>query len=172
LITYLKGDATEPVYQAGSNAIIAHICNDVGAWGAGFVLALSSKWHRPETWYRVHSDNLELGRIQLVPVGIGLYVCNMIAQESVGFIDGREPIRYDALIMCLRKLNRWIKDKAARENPPVASRNDYLIFGQPFSVHMPKIGTGLGGGRWEIIEPIINIELASLPVTVYDFEPK
>ncbi|WP_253732040.1 hypothetical protein [Listeria monocytogenes] len=41
-ITYLKGDATNPM--AKGNKIIAHICNDVGGWGKGFVLAISRKW--------------------------------------------------------------------------------------------------------------------------------
>lgn len=38
------------------------------------------------------------------------------------------------------------------------------------SVHMPRIGCGLAGGRWEKIEPIISDELTShgIEVTVYD----
>ena len=38
-IKYVVGDATAP--QGESKKIICHICNDLGAWGAGFVLALS-----------------------------------------------------------------------------------------------------------------------------------
>jgi len=40
------------------------------------------------------------------------------------------------------------------------------------SVHMPRIGCGLAGGKWERIEPIIVETLceADVPVTVYDFE--
>lgn len=40
-IIYLKGDATNPI--AKGNKIIAHICNDAGGWGKGFVLAISRK---------------------------------------------------------------------------------------------------------------------------------
>jgi O-acetyl-ADP-ribose deacetylase (regulator of RNase III) len=38
------------------------------------------------------------------------------------------------------------------------------------SIHLPRIGCGLAGGRWEEIEPIISEELsaAGLAVTVYD----
>jgi hypothetical protein len=48
------GDATAP---AGSGPrVIVHVCNDVGKWGRGFVLALSRKWAEPErrerAWYR------------------------------------------------------------------------------------------------------------------------
>jgi len=31
MIHYLKADATVP--QAEGNIVIAHICNDIGAWG-------------------------------------------------------------------------------------------------------------------------------------------
>ena len=39
------------------------------------------------------------------------------------------------------------------------------------SVHMPRIGCGLAGGKWEEIEPIITDELTSqgIEVSVYDF---
>ena len=39
------------------------------------------------------------------------------------------------------------------------------------SVHMPRIGCGLAGGKWEAIEPIITDELTSqgIEVSVYDF---
>ena len=39
------------------------------------------------------------------------------------------------------------------------------------SVHMPRIGTGLAGGKWELIEPLILEKLiaAGVKVYVYDF---
>ena len=52
-IKYLVGDATKP--QIAGNKIIAHICNDIGAWGRGFVLAVSKlspvPEHRFREWY-------------------------------------------------------------------------------------------------------------------------
>jgi hypothetical protein len=38
------------------------------------------------------------------------------------------------------------------------------------SVHMPRIGCGLAGGRWERVEPLIEARLvhSGIPVTVYD----
>ena len=42
MINYLTRDATAPT--AIGNKIIVHICNDIGAWGKGFVMALSKKW--------------------------------------------------------------------------------------------------------------------------------
>ena len=40
------------------------------------------------------------------------------------------------------------------------------------SIHMPRIGCGLAGGKWAQVEPLIIDELSSkeIVVTVYDFE--
>lgn len=40
------------------------------------------------------------------------------------------------------------------------------------SVHMPRIGCGLAGGKWSRIEPLIEKRLLSrgIAVTVYDFD--
>lgn len=40
-IQYKKGDATNPIDNG--NKVIVHICNDIGAWGKGFVMAISKK---------------------------------------------------------------------------------------------------------------------------------
>ncbi|MDF9816508.1 O-acetyl-ADP-ribose deacetylase (regulator of RNase III) [Streptomyces sp. SPB162] len=38
------------------------------------------------------------------------------------------------------------------------------------SVHLPRIGCGLAGGRWECVEPLVRGRLAErgVVVTVYD----
>jgi O-acetyl-ADP-ribose deacetylase (regulator of RNase III) len=149
-IRYITGDATHPI--GTGTKIIAHICNDVGAWGAGFVLALSKRWEEPERQYRRWFEEVrpfELGLCQLVPIDREIAVCNMIAQHGVGFTYGSPPIRYPALRECLRTLSQAAKV-------------------MPASIHMPRIGCGLAGGNWEIIEPIINETLLDISVTVYD----
>ena len=53
-IIYTVGDATKP--EGAGSKIIAHVCNDMGAWGRGFVLAISKLSPAPERgfreWYR------------------------------------------------------------------------------------------------------------------------
>jgi O-acetyl-ADP-ribose deacetylase (regulator of RNase III) len=49
-ITYLIGDATAP--GGRGPGVIAHVCNDSGGWGKGFVLAVSRRWPEPEAAYR------------------------------------------------------------------------------------------------------------------------
>jgi len=155
-IYYLIGDATEP--QAEGNKIIAHICNDVGAWGAGFVLALSKKWKQPEEdyriWYRGGRElGFELGKTRFVRVEDDIWVANMIAQRDIKPVGGIPPIRYGALKSCLKE----VAEKALELNA---------------SVHMPRIGCGLAGGTWDKVEPIIIDVLVKngVPVYVYDLK--
>ncbi len=155
-IRYVQGDATQP--QAKGNKVIAHICNDLGGWGKGFVLAISKRWPGPEqayrAWYKGRSENdFALGAIQVVQIDRYLWVANMVAQRGMKTGSNGPPIRYEAVRTCLSKL-------AAEANTLGAS------------VHMPRIGCGLAGGKWEKIEPIISDELLSqgIEVMVYDFD--
>ncbi|WBV59261.1 macro domain-containing protein [Chryseobacterium camelliae] len=153
-IELIKGDATKP--QVEGNKIITHICNDIGGWGKGFVLAISKRWKTPENEYRnwFKSDkNFNLGEIQMVQVEKDLWVCNMIGQhKTISNSNGIPPIRYEAVEKCLEKLS----DESLRLNA---------------SIHMPRIGCGLAGGKWEEIETIIERTLLknNLEVYVYDF---
>ena len=58
MIHYCIGDATYP--NGIGNMIIPHICNDIGGWGAGFVLAISKRWKLPEQkyyeWYKSNNN--------------------------------------------------------------------------------------------------------------------
>jgi len=153
-INYQIGDATKP--NATGNKIIVHICNDIGAWGAGFVMALSRRWTKPEAEYRKwfkESKDFELGAVQYVQVENDLFVANMIGQRGIISIDSSPPIWYEAVATALTK----VAEKAVKLNA---------------SIHMPRIGSGLAGGKWEEIEKIINKTLVErgLTVTVYDLE--
>jgi O-acetyl-ADP-ribose deacetylase (regulator of RNase III) len=154
MIQYVRGDATQP--QAKGNRIVAHICNDLGGWGKGFVLAVSRRWPEPEAayrrWHKDRSKNdFALGAVQVVRVEPYLWVANMIAQRGMKTGSNGPPIRYEAVRACLRALAVEARELGA-------------------SVHMPRIGCGLAGGRWEEIEPILVDELTSrgVEVTVYD----
>lgn len=156
-IKYITGDATDP--QAEGQKIIVHVCNNVGAWGAGFVMALSNKWKEPEAAYRAQTE-YNLGEIDIVHVEDDIAVCNMIGQENtIGRNNNASlpPIRYVAIEYALKQIVfNW----------HFASMNT----DKPFSIHMPRIGSGLAGGNWNIIEAIIEETLckAGIEVTVYD----
>jgi len=152
-LTILKGDATAP--QAKGNKIILHVCNDIGGWGKGFVLAISKRWQEPEKAYRKwHRDkiNFKLGEVQFVKVSQYITVANMIGQRGVKTGSSGVPIRYEAVDEGLVK----VAEKAIEIDA---------------SIHMPRIGCGLAGGKWEKIEPIIieNLINQGIDVFVYDY---
>src|SRR6185312_5342113 len=95
-IHYIVGDATCP--KGEGNSIIAHICNDSGGWGRGFVVAISDNWPDPEDAYRGWHRNRDtndfgLGAVQLVQVEDDLWVANMVCQHGLRNDGGRPPIR-------------------------------------------------------------------------------
>lgn len=156
MIKYVTGDATRPIGEG--NKLIIHISNDMGGWGAGFVLALSKKWSLPESVYRAEKKYV-LGNVQLVQVESDVYVINMIAQHGVkptfitypNAVVAIPPIRYGALLECLKKVAVHAKTLNA-------------------TIHAPKFGAGLSGGDWGKIEQIIYEALSDVDVTIYDLK--
>ncbi len=164
-IRFLKGDATDP--QGSGPRVIVHCCNNLGRWGAGFVLALSKKWpktkHAYLAWHHketngkttVETGPFKLGEVQFVEVVQDepkLWVANLIGQHGIGVhASQRAPIRYDAIQRGLRRVHRFALSNGA-------------------SIHMPKMGTGLAGGRWDAIVQHIQAELPAQAVTVYELE--
>lgn len=146
MIGFVVGDATRPIASPGPRCIV-HVCNDVGGWGAGFVLAVSRRWASPEAVYRAE-ERRTLGSVQLIEVEPGLYVANLIAQNGFPQRRGDCALDYAALGRCLRTLVE--------------------IAGPEWSFHMPRIGCGIAGGLWETVHGIVNKELGDRAVTVYD----
>ena len=151
-IIYQKGDATDPIFLYDNEVrIIIHICNNTNKWGKGFVMALSSRWPTIDQIY--HKYPQILGTIQpLIKISEDLFVCNMIAQEGIKSVNSVPPIRYDALKSCLYSLAEIFKSF------------------NKISIHMPRIGCGLAGGKWSQIKEIINDILITngFNVVVYD----
>ncbi|WKD51139.1 macro domain-containing protein [Microbulbifer spongiae] len=154
-IHYLKGDATNP--QADGSAVIVHVCNDVGKWGRGFVMALSKKWKAPELQYKAWFTGQakpSLGSVQFVEVEETLTVANIIGQHGVRSPRNKTapaPVRYGAIREGLMQVADYALEKAA-------------------SVHMPRIGCGLAGGTWEEIEPIVLESLTSKGIEVFVYD--
>jgi O-acetyl-ADP-ribose deacetylase (regulator of RNase III) len=87
----------------------------------------------------------------LVPVDENVWVANMIGQHAIQRTGRQPPIRYEAIEEALGKVAGHALNLGA-------------------SVHMPRIGTGLAGGDWALIEPLIEKKLCErgVDVTVYD----
>lgn len=176
MIRYLKGDATSP--QAKGTKFIVHICNTEGKWGAGFVMAVSRRW--PITrdlflrWYNGKLRKIEcfghvecsfqskfaLGAVQFVHVQRDVVVCNMVAQKGIKTGSSGPPIRYDALKRCLTEVANEVRSYSGTVRGYGIERS--------VSIHMPRIGCGLAGGKWELVEPLARDAFAGLDVCVYD----
>lgn len=152
MIKYVNGDATQPIGEG--KKVIVHCCNDLGAWGAGFVLAISRRWKAPEQYYKSLIRSTEskdrLGIVQYCTVENKLVVANMIGQHGIGRDEsGLPPVRYDAIRKALKDINTYCIVHDA-------------------TMHAPKFGSDLAGGDWNIIEQIIKEEI-TVPVTIYNF---
>jgi len=155
LLRYRTGDATFP--QGGGHKIIMHVCNNLGGWGAGFVLALSKRWKAPEQEYRKWSAgkvNYKLGEVQFVFVQTDVTVANMLAQHGYRSNDD-EPAVVDVkdLELCLQKVYQHAFENGS-------------------TVHAPRIASGLAGLKWEEVEPLIKKHLVDkgVDVTIYDLK--
>jgi predicted NAD-dependent protein-ADP-ribosyltransferase YbiA (DUF1768 family)/O-acetyl-ADP-ribose deacetylase (regulator of RNase III) len=158
-INYVVGDAANPI-ETGGMRIITHCCNDIGMWGKGFVLALSRKWKQTELAYRAWYSLKEyegvpfrLGHVQFVEVEPNLWVANLLGQHGIARPSSTPPIRYDAIRQGLTIIANYAKYEKA-------------------SVHMPRIGSGLAGGSWQLVSEIIQDRLLTqgVEVTVYDLQ--
>ena len=149
MIKYIKDN----LFTTEAN-IIAHGCNMQGVMGAG--IAKEIRFYYPKAYleYKNQYENhgLELGLV-IWARSKDKYIANCITQKYYGY-DGKVYVDYDAISKCMRKIH--IYSKVAPE----------------LSVAMPKIGAGLGGGDWNIIEKIINKEFKDKEVLVYDLEYK
>ena len=157
-LRFLEGDATQP--EGEGPKVIVHVCNDVGGWGRGFVVALSRRWKAPENDYRswsqgAHDEPFGLGEVRFVRVADEVWVANLIGQHDIREKDGQPPVRYDAIQAGLGKVAAFAQAEGA-------------------SVHMPRIGCGLAGGTWSEVEARVRSELVErgVPVTVYDLPPR
>jgi len=95
------------------------------------------------------------GATEMVPDfgGKELIVINAYTQFHYGknHKDGvSSPVDYEAIIMCMRKINHIFKGK---------------------HIGLPLIGAGLAGGDWNRIEKIIEEELTDMEVTIVHYKP-
>lgn len=157
MIKYIEGD----ILNCKEN-VIAHGCNAHGVMGSGVAKTLRDE--HPEIFPTYEALCLGakddprkiMGEIDFVPtIKYDRVICNMITQLNYGK-SGTKFASYDAIDDCFYnfKLINMLKH-----------RNTGLA--------IPKIGAGLGGGDWDIIEKIIEKSSTKhgYDVTVYVYNP-
>jgi O-acetyl-ADP-ribose deacetylase (regulator of RNase III) len=127
--------------------------------GSGVAKAIKEKYPKAFQDYRQaalmwikydHSPEEVLGRVIHSIQPDGKVILNAITQQMYGN-DGAKYVSYDAVDKAFLKIAQ-----------------DVAFCGRGLS--MPKIGAGLGGGNWEVIEAIIKHRLANVDVTVWELE--
>lgn len=152
-INYIQGNLLNT-----ADRIIAHGCNAQGVMGAGVAKLIKEKFpyaydyyrRAVEDWMAFNPDNRSmLGCV--FPTGREAgptVIFNCITQLGFGYQPFRY-VSYDAIDDCMKN---------------VAG----LLFSMGESqISMPKIGSGFGGGNWEVIEEIIKHRLEKFTVNVY-----
>lgn len=153
-VTELTGDAASP--RDGGERILVHVVNNQArSWGGGgFAQAVRRKWphvHDDFCAWAANRESLTLGRIHEAEAEDGLSVVSMVCQHGYG-PSTRPRIRYQPLRACLHE----VATIAARRRA---------------TLHMPKIGTGQAGGRWEIIRELLLEAVCAHDVRGFVYSP-
>jgi len=151
-IKYLIGDVTHP--QVPGPKIILHSCNDQGAWGRGVVLAISNRWSEPERAYRSWFQskvNWKPGAVQFVQVEPEIWIANMIGQHGLRSKANPKPAQLSAFESGFATVAETATKLGA-------------------SIHMPYIGTGLGGESWTNVVRLVDKVFEGLEVFVYELK--
>lgn len=116
--------------------IIVHQVNELGVMGAGLALQIKNKYPQVFTKYKQIANKDCWGQIQFVQIADNKFICNMFSQKGIS--RTHRTTDYELMRKCLTKLNTL----AEQHNLTVAI---------PY-----KIGCGLAGGDWNIVEQIIK----------------
>jgi O-acetyl-ADP-ribose deacetylase (regulator of RNase III) len=142
--------------KAGEFDVITHGCNCMCTMGAGIAPQMASAFgcdlfKLEDQKYR--GDINKLGQIDSFLVSRkdlkrAIFVVNSYTQYDYRRTGGA-PLDYEALTLCLRKINKQFKGK---------------------HIGLPKIGAGLAGGDWNKISEIIKKELKDCQITIVNFK--
>lgn len=133
----IKGDIITEIYS-GNYDLVFHGCNCFNKMGAGVAKVLADEF----PMIRIADAAVESGRHKLghatrcditLPNGKTVIILNCYTQVYYG--RGDKYFNYEALKIILKGIRERYSDK---------------------KILYPKIGAGLGGGDWELIESIID----------------
>lgn len=148
-IIYKTGDVVE-AFKNGEIDVLVHGVNCQGKMNSGIAKQIRNEFFTVFTDYASYCHGMDseelLGDIHYVRnVLPGRHIFNAFTQEEYGY-DGDRFCSYDAIDRIMRIISTdGIEGKIA----------------------MPKIGAGLGGGDWNVIEAIINGRFSDRDIYVY-----
>ena len=144
----VNGDLIQ-MAQSGVFNVIAHGCNCMCQMYSGLAPKMAKAFYCDT--YNMENidfkgDINKLGTIDWVEFRSSLFIINAYTQYEPG-----ANLDYDALTLCLRKINHIFKGK---------------------HIGLPQIGCGIGGGDWNIVSEIIQKELKDCKVTIVIYQEK
>lgn len=170
MINYIKGN----LLDSDCN-FICHQVNCRGKMASGIAGQIRERWPVVYNKYQEMysqawnwSQNMDpingeatpadylLGDIQVVYIqnndkGEFQYIINMFSQDAYGYDGETRYTSYDAFADCLYRIKNFVPKGA--------------VIAFPY-----KIGCGLGGANWEIIEKMIDIVFKDYEVFIYKLE--
>ena len=168
----IEGDLIQ-LAREGTFDVITHGCNCLSNMGAGIAPQMAKAFGADEFEMERWGPSVEkLGCIDWQTIvlprnkkwslkayketedDIELTIVNSYTQFLYGsrHTDGvSNPLDYEALTLCLRKINTLFRGK---------------------HIGLPKIGAGLAGGDWNRIQKIIQTELKDMKISVVIYKPK
>lgn len=146
MLKYVKGDLFREIEKINNPILIAHISNDIRAWGSGFVIPLGDRFPKARERY-LKEPKLTLGDTQFIET-CGVVVANMIAQRGI-IQKGLKPIKYAALVKCLNTVGFFCRTRHVDE------------------IHAPAFGSLRSGGHWPFIHELIEEIWCDINVTIY-----
>lgn len=159
-IKYVKGDVVE-AFKRGEIDILVHGVNCQGKMNSGIAKQIRAEFPQVFKEYEGYIDWIGftydendkpdrshfLGDTLNVRIEKFRFIVNAFTQNNYGY-EGNKYCSYDAIDKCMKTIK-----KEAIGNVVIA---------------MPKIGAGLGGGDWKVIEAIINSVFEEREVLVYE----
>lgn len=155
----VEGDLVKLALK-GDFEVIAHGCNCFCAMKSGLAPQMAKAFGCDKFWLEDklnHWGNInKLGQIDWELVELAenpnwkLIVVNCYTQYMFRTQQHPKPLDYEALTLCLRKLNQKFKGK---------------------KIGLPQIGCHLAGGDWAVVKPLIQKEMADCHVTVVNYKP-
>ena len=129
--------------------VILHGCNCFCNMGAGIAKYLKQQYPLVYTVDKQtgFGDKKKLGSLSIAGIHGNFHIVNCYSQYNYGFKKGgKPPVEYKAIGECLEKVaqlyNGW-------------------------EIRSPKIGCGLAGGDWNIVEPMFEKILGNQNLTIY-----
>ncbi len=146
---YIKGNLLD------HDGPIAHGCNAQGKMNSGVAKAIRETYPKAYTDYVDFINNEAYSAYdefvcKSVDTDTGKTIFNLITQPTYGY-DGGRYVNYANVARAFADLE-W----------------NYSIDHGNSPLGIPKIGAGLGGGDWSILEQIINDATPNLEIWVYE----